>query len=123
MHKHKNPPLAHKDFLHVFKLETVASGQSTENLSDLLSDWVGQDSRRHSNIARRQKRIPERSRKVWEVWKSLEKSAKVCKNLEKSGKVWKNLEKSRKVWTFLDFSAIVFVFLLNQLERGTLTAS
>lgn len=41
MHKHKNPPLAHKDFLHVCKLETVASGQFIENLSDFLSDWGG----------------------------------------------------------------------------------
>lgn len=81
MHKHKNPPLAHKDFLHVCKLETVASGQFIENLSDFLSDWGGggQDSRRYSNIARRQKRIPERSGKVWEGWKSLEKSGKISR--------------------------------------------
>lgn len=103
MHKHKNPPLAHKDFLHVCKLETVASGQFIENLSDFLSDWGGQDSRRYSNIARRQKRLPERSGKIW---KSLEKSGKVWKKLEQSGKVWE-----KKVWTSLDFSALVFVLL------------
>lgn len=129
MHKHKNPPLAHKDFLHVCKLETVASGQFVEKLSDFLSNWGGgQDSRRYSNIARPEKRIPERSRKVWKslgksrkVWKVRKnKSRKVWKSLEKSGKsgkVWTNLGQSGKVWTFLDFSSIVFV-LLSINSRG-----
>lgn len=84
MHKHKNPPLAHKDFLHVCKLETVASGQFIENLSDFLSDWGVKTPGVTLTLL-----VGKR-----DYLKGLEKSGKVWKSLEKSGKNWNSLEKS-----------------------------